>query len=61
MGSWLVVAAAHGMQPDKDECLGWRLHPLIGGPLEVANPSLMGQLHRQARMIGPSTRFELKR
>lgn len=53
---WQVIAAGHGMQPDKDQCLGWKIPPVLGGKLEVANleifgmflyQSLMGQLHRQ--------------
>lgn len=53
---WQVIAAEHGLQPANDECVGWRLHPLLGGRFEVGNmqlfkmslyQSLMGQLHRQ--------------
>jgi hypothetical protein len=56
IAGWQVIAAGNGMQPDKDQCLGWKLHPLLGGKFEVANlqlfsmlvyQSLMGQLHRQ--------------
>ncbi len=56
IAGWQPIAAGHGLQPGKDECLGWKVHPLIGGKLEVANlqvfsmlvyQSIMGQLHRQ--------------
>ena len=56
IAGWQVIAAGHGMQPGKDECLGWKVHPLLGGKFEVANlqlfsmlvyQSIMGQLHRQ--------------
>ena len=56
LAGWQVIAAGHGLQPEKDQCLGWKLHPLLGGKFEVANlqlftmnvyQSLMGQLHRQ--------------
>jgi hypothetical protein len=56
IAGWLVIAAGNGMEPGKDQCLGWKLHPLLGGQFEVANlqlfsmavyQSLMGQLHRQ--------------
>jgi len=56
IAGWQVIAAEHGLEPGKDECLGWKLHPLLGGKFETANlqifsmavyQSLMGQLHRQ--------------
>ncbi len=56
IAGWQVIAAGHGLQPGKNACLGWKLHPLLGGKFEVANlqifsmavyQSLMGQLHRQ--------------
>lgn len=46
------------MEPTKDECLGWKVHPKIGGKFEVANlkvfsmvvyQTLMGQFHWQIR------------
>jgi hypothetical protein len=58
MAGWQVIAAGHGMQPGKNECLGWKLHPVLGGKFQSANlqifsmtvyQSLMGQLHRQLR------------
>jgi hypothetical protein len=56
MAGWLSIAAGHNLVPAKDECLGWRLHPLLGGKFEASNlqifsmrvyQSLMGRLHHQ--------------
>ena len=56
IAGWLPIAAGHGLEPKAEECLGWQLHPLLGGKFEVGNlkifsmavyQSLMGQLHRQ--------------
>ena len=56
IAGWLSIAAGHGLSPDKDQCLGWRVHPAIGGKFEPSNlqlfdmtvyQSIMGQLHRQ--------------
>lgn len=64
IASWLSIAASHGLNPSKDECLGWKIHPLFGGKFEVSNlqvfsmfvyQSLMGQLHRQIRERQPSS------
>lgn len=58
IAGWLPIAASHGIEPTEDECLGWKVHPLIGGKFEVDNlqifsmfvyQSIMGQLHRQLR------------
>lgn len=55
---WLEIADRHGLSPKKNECLGWKLHPILGGKFEVQNlqifsmrvyQSLMGQLHRQLK------------
>ena len=56
IAGWLAIAAGHGLIPGKDQCLGWRVHPRVGGKFESSNlqlfdmvvyQSLMGQLHRQ--------------
>jgi hypothetical protein len=56
--SWVAIAADHGLVPAEDECLGWKLHPKLGGAFAAPNigiftlrvyQSLMGQLHRQLR------------
>ncbi|MEP6505850.1 MAG: hypothetical protein ABJD97_21130 [Betaproteobacteria bacterium] len=53
---WQPIGEHHGLFPTNSECLGWRLHPRIGGKFTSANlqvfdmavyQSLMGQLHRQ--------------
>jgi hypothetical protein len=58
IAGWQPIAAGHGLEPTKDQCLGWKIHPLIGGEFDVSNlqvfemvvyQSLMGQLHRQIR------------
>lgn len=60
IAGWLPIAAGSGLEPKPNECLGWRLHPLLGGKFEVANlqvfdmrvyQSLMGQLHRQLQGV----------
>jgi len=65
IAGWLPIAAGNGLEPQLDECLGWKLHPLLGGKLEVANlqlfsmplyQSLMGQLHRQFQAVPESSR-----
>lgn len=62
IAGWQPIAAGHGLEPKQDECLGWKVHPLIGGKFEVANlqlfsmrvyQSLMGQLHRQLQQHPP--------
>ncbi len=58
LATWQLIAERNGLDPKADECLGWKVHPLIGGQIEVENlqvfslqlyQSLMGQLHRQLR------------
>ena len=72
IAGWLSIAAGNGMQPTKDECLGWKLHPRLGGKFEVANlqiftmrvyQHLMGQLHQQLQPQLPKQKrswFKLK-
>lgn len=56
---WQPIAAGNNIRPDEVECLGWRVHPYLGGEMKVENlqafsmpvyQSLMGQLHRQFRL-----------
>ena len=58
LATWQLIADRNGLNPKADECLGWKVHPLIGGRIEVENlqvfslrlyQSLMGQFHRQLR------------
>jgi len=73
IADWLPIAACHGPEPTEDECLGWKVHPLIGGKFEIGNlqifsmsvyQSIMGQLHRQLgqrpESTPPPTRSRLK-
>jgi hypothetical protein len=56
--NWVEIATAHGLIPAIDQCLGWHIPPLFGGPFEIENIGvfprrtylcIQGQLHRQAR------------
>jgi hypothetical protein len=56
LASWFDIALGNEIKPNENECVGWKVHPLLGGTFEVANlqifsmlvyQSLMGQLHRQ--------------
>jgi hypothetical protein len=58
LADWFPIAIGNGLAPGHDECLGWKLHPLVGGAFAVENlqvfsmqlyQSLTGQLHRQIR------------
>ncbi|CAN5516637.1 hypothetical protein BH09MYX1_BH09MYX1_54500 [soil metagenome] len=51
-----LVALQNGLVPQRRQCIGWKLHPRLGGPLEAANLqifsaqaycSLTGKLHEQ--------------
>jgi hypothetical protein len=53
---WVTIASERGIIPATTECLGWKVHPRLGGPFAVENiqifslrvyQALMGQLHRQ--------------
>jgi len=54
LASWQEIACRHGLSPRTDQCLGWKVHPILGGPFQPDNlqlfdmvvyQSLMGQLH----------------
>jgi hypothetical protein len=58
MAGWQEIAHRHGLVPAVDECIGWKVHPALGGPLAKENLKvfsmrvyqyLMGQLHQQVR------------
>ena len=64
---WQPIAASHGLEPSDNECLGWKLPPILGGKFEPANlqifemlvyQSVMGQLHRhlQQRIASQQSR-----
>lgn len=53
---WATMAFERGLFPERDECLGWKIHPILGGPFSIENievfrltvyQSLMAQMHRQ--------------
>ena len=55
---WQPIAAGNGLLPNENECLGWKLHPVLGGAFEVSNQevfdmelyqSIVGQIHRRLR------------
>jgi hypothetical protein len=62
--AWFDIALQNGLVPTESQCIGWKLHPLIGGKFDAGNlrvfdmvvyQSLMGQLHQQLqRNAGPS-------
>lgn len=58
MAEWVEIAERRGLVPKADECLGWKVHPMLGAPISPDNiqvfslrvyQSLMGQLFRQSR------------
>jgi len=53
---WVEIAARHGLVPNIDECLGWKVPPFLGGAFSADNiaafslrvyQSIQGQLHQQ--------------
>jgi hypothetical protein len=53
---WAIIADGNGLVPGRDQCVGWKLHPVLGGAFDKTNleifsmpvyQSLMGQLFRQ--------------
>lgn len=54
--NWADIALGNGLTPDRAECLGWKVAPVLGGPFSVDNikvfsllayQSVTGQLFRQ--------------
>ncbi len=35
--NWADIALAEGMTPNDDECLGWKIAPVLGGPFSIEN------------------------
>ena len=63
IASWYPIAIENGIIPSQDECIGWKIHPVIGGKFEVENlrvfsmevyQSLMSQLHFKVAGTGNS-------
>jgi hypothetical protein len=61
IASWQEIAFRHGLAPTVNQCLGWKLHPILGGAFAVRNlqifgmqlyQQLVGQLHRQIQSRG---------
>lgn len=53
---WADIALEHGLTPMSDQCLGWKIAPVFGGPFTIENiqifslvvyQSLQGQIFRQ--------------
>jgi hypothetical protein len=58
IASWQEIAHRNGLVPRAGQCLGWRVHPILGGPFQADNlqlfdmtvyQALMGQLHSSPR------------
>lgn len=58
IASWYPIALENGIVPKEGECIGWTIHPILGGEFSVQNlqifdmsvyQSLMCQLHFQLR------------
>jgi Domain of unknown function (DUF1851) len=54
--AWVIIARVNGLVPTRDQCLGWKIPPILGGKFSVTNLALVpmavyqtiqGQLHRQ--------------
>ena len=54
--NWADIALSNGLVPNRDECLGWKIAPVLGGPFAADNiqvfslrvyQCLQGQLFRQ--------------
>ena len=55
---WLLIASHHGLSPAPHQCLGWQLHPLLGGAFEVANLTLFDMHEHQANMARMHRRLQ---
>lgn len=63
IAEWFSIALGNGLSPTENECIGWKVHPAIGGKFEPENQqvfsmlvyqSIMGQLHRQLQQRAPT-------
>lgn len=64
IASWYPIALENGLVPNEGECIGWQLHPILGGDFSVENlqifnmavyQSLMSQLHLRLQRGGHET------
>lgn len=62
MAGWQEIAHRRGLVPAVHECIGWKVHPALGGPFARENLEvftmrvyqyLMGQLHQHLQQRGP--------
>jgi len=37
MAEWVQIAERQGLVPEEDECLGWKVHPILGAPIAAEN------------------------
>ena len=60
IAGWYPIALENGICPKESECIGWKIHPLIGGEFSVSNleilnvsvyQALMSQLHAQLQGV----------
>lgn len=58
ISSWFPIAMENGISPREGECIGWQIHPIIGGEFSPDNlkifsmsvyQSLMSQLHAKVQ------------
>jgi hypothetical protein len=58
LASWQEIAQRHGLVPMRHQCIGWKVHPILGGPFQPSNlrlfdvvvyQQLIGQMHQQLR------------
>ncbi|MDN3650802.1 DUF1851 domain-containing protein [Reinekea marina] len=63
IASWYQIAIENGVIPNDSECIGWKIHPAIGGEFKVGNlqvfdslvyQSLMSQLHAKIQSASTS-------
>ncbi|MCF2858403.1 DUF1851 domain-containing protein [Pseudoalteromonas sp. SMS1] len=58
LSDWYSLAMTNGIVPSEGECIGWKVHPIVGGEFSVSNlqifsmdvyQSLMAQLHAKVQ------------
>jgi hypothetical protein len=58
IADWQEIAERHRIIPADDQCIGWKVHPMLGGAFSVDNMKIqsmssyqpfMGEFHRQIR------------
>jgi hypothetical protein len=46
--NWANIALENGITPNRDECLGWKIAPVLGGSFSVANIQVFSLLIYQS-------------